>query len=232
MYIYKTTNKLNGKIYIGLSKFAPQENPEYLGSCYILKKAIECYGADNFVKVILEECSTQEQLLERERYWIATLKSNDRNVGYNICEGGQWGDNWTNHPRQEELRKHFSEISKGEKNPNYGNRWTDEQKEKASKRMIKSCPFIDKKTGENIAKRPDIRQRISETKLGMNNPNACIWKLISPIGDEFIIEGGIKRNLKMYGVDYQQFTKQLDGSLTNKKGWKLYKVFDNSIKIT
>lgn len=227
MYIYKTTNKLNGKIYIGLSKFAPQENPEYLGSGYILKKAIECYGAENFVKVILEECSTQEELLERERYWIATLKANDRNVGYNICEGGTWGDNWTNHPNKEEWRKKLSESNRGEKNGNYGNRWTDEQKRKASERVKLNPIGIDPKTGERYTKNPETRKKLSDTKLGLNNPHSNLWKLVSPIGEIFIIEGGIKKKIKECGSDYQQFKHALilpDGGRRNLKGWTLYKL--------
>lgn len=228
MYIYKTTNKINGRIYVGLSKFAPHENPEYLGSGYILKKAIECYGRDNFIKIILEECSTQEYLLERERYWITTLKANDRNVGYNICEGGTWGDNWTNHPNKEAMREHFKKITKGVNNGNYGKRWTPEQKKKASEYGKKHQTHIDPNTGENFAKRADIRKKISDTKLGLNNPKANLWKLISPLGEVYIIEGGIKRNLKEFNIDYQTFnksgTKQDDGSILNRKGWRLYKL--------
>jgi group I intron endonuclease len=228
MYIYKITNKLNGKIYVGLSKFTPEENIEYLGSGYLIKKAVECYGRDNFIKTILEECDSKELLLERERYWIATLKANDRNVGYNICEGGTWGDNWENHPRKDELRKHLKLIFIGKGNPNYGNRWTPEQKLKASIRMKANRPFIDKETGENIAKRLDIRKKISDTKLGLYNPNANLWKLVSPINETYMIEGGIKRGLKRYNLEYQAFQKngkiQEDGSLLNKRGWKLYKL--------
>ncbi len=229
MYIYKTTNKLNGKIYIGLSKYAPHENPEYLGSGFLLKKAVECYGRENFIKTIIEECNTPEHLMERERYWISTLKSNVRGVGYNICEGGAWGDNWTNHPRQEELRQHFSGITKGTHNPNYGNRWTPEQKERASKRAKDNAYGIDPNTGESISKRSDIRKKISETKLGLKNPRACLWKLISPVGDEFLIEGGIRHKIKHYGLEYQQFQKRqgikkADGSIQNHKGWSLYKL--------
>jgi len=237
MYIYKTTNLLNGKIYVGLSKFNPEDNPEYLGSGYILKKAIQCYGVEKFRKEILEICDTEQLLLERERYWIATLKANHREIGYNICEGGTWGDNWTNHPRKEELRQHFSEISKGKNNPNYGNRWTLEQREKASTRCKKDKRHIDKKTGLNIAQTTEVRKKISESKQGLNNPQAILWKLISPIGDEFIIEGGIKTNIKKYGTDYQTFNiKEIKSAVQidentrqNSKGWiliKLPKQFD------
>lgn len=116
MYIYKTTNLLNGKIYVGQSKFEPEENADYLGSGYLLSKAIKCYGRGNFRKEILERCSSKEDLCARERYWIATLKANVRGVGYNICEGGEWGDTFTHNPRADEIRAKFRVLNGGKRN--------------------------------------------------------------------------------------------------------------------
>lgn len=232
MYIYKTTNILNGKIYIGLSKYNPDENPKYLGSGYILRKAIKCYGEEFFDKEILETCDTKEKLCERERYWIQTLKSNYRDIGYNICEGGEWGDTWTHNPNKEAIREKYRNRV-GNKNPNYGKRWTTEQKKAASEMCIKRKAWIDKKTGINIASLPENRKKISESKMGINNPNACIWRLISPIGDEFIIEGGIKREIKKYGLSYQQFriTHKIEPMRQNIKGWKLIKIHKNTMPL-
>lgn len=227
MYIYKTTNTINGKIYIGQSKFNPDENPEYLGSGFLLKRAVECYGKENFKKEIIEECNSQEQLCERERYWIATLKSNNRIVGYNICEGGTWGDNWTNNPRKEELRELFKKRSKGANNGNYGNRWTSEQKKIASERAIKNRYIIDPITGENISKRLDVRKKLSESKKGEKNPRACLWRLISPLKEVYIFEGGIVQELKKYGLTYSQFNSRppiADGVRTNGRGWILERI--------
>lgn len=47
MIIYKTTNKINGKIYVGLDT---KNNPKYLGSGKIIKFAIKKYGKENFEK--------------------------------------------------------------------------------------------------------------------------------------------------------------------------------------
>lgn len=227
MYIYKTINTVNGKIYIGQSKFNPNDNPEYLGSGFLLKRAIECYGRDQFKKEIIEECSTREQLCERERYWIATLKSMDRVVGYNICEGGSFGDTWTNNPRKEELRKLFSSTRQGKDNSNFNHKWTEEQKRVASERA-KRCKYnIDAKTGENIAKRSDVRKKISDSKKGGNNPRACLWRLISPLDEVYLFEGGVSHELKKYGLTYSQFDSReplLDGTMVNGRGWRLERI--------
>lgn len=47
MIIYKTTNLINGKIYIG---FDSHNNPEYFGSGKLIKMALKKYGTSNFKK--------------------------------------------------------------------------------------------------------------------------------------------------------------------------------------
>lgn len=86
MQIYKTTNLINGKIYIGQNRTCV---PSYLGSGKLITEAILKYGRENFEKTILEECQTIEQINERERYWISYYNSTDRKIGYNISPGGE-----------------------------------------------------------------------------------------------------------------------------------------------
>ena len=85
MIIYKTTNLLNGKIYIGQDT---NNDPKYMGSGKIIRDAIKKYGRDKFSKEILEECETIEHLNEREIYWISLFNSTDNKIGYNILSGG------------------------------------------------------------------------------------------------------------------------------------------------
>jgi hypothetical protein len=61
MIIYKITNKVNSKIYIGQDK---HDNPNYLGSGKILHLAFKKYGSENFIKEIIEECESKEHLNE------------------------------------------------------------------------------------------------------------------------------------------------------------------------
>jgi hypothetical protein len=86
MVIYKTTNLLNGKYYVGKDE---KNNPKYLGSGKILKTAITKYGLENFKKEILESCKTKEELNEKEVYWINSLSA--ITLGYNITDGGTGG---------------------------------------------------------------------------------------------------------------------------------------------
>jgi group I intron endonuclease len=85
LIIYKTTNLVNGKIYIGQDS---KNNPNYLGSGTLLKLSIKKYGKENFIKEILEHCNSREELNIREEYWVTNLKSMNRSIGYNLKSGG------------------------------------------------------------------------------------------------------------------------------------------------
>lgn len=82
--IYKTTNLINGKIYIGQDRY---NNDKYLGSGILLKDSIRKYGVENFIKEILEYCSLEE-LNDKEVFWISKLDSSNREIGYNLTSGG------------------------------------------------------------------------------------------------------------------------------------------------
>ena len=64
-YIYKTTNCINQKIYIG-KKESSEYIPTYYGSGYLLKKAINKYGKENFTVEILDTANSLEELNEKE----------------------------------------------------------------------------------------------------------------------------------------------------------------------
>lgn len=88
MIVYKITNKLNEKIYVGSDT---KNDPHYLGSGAVIAKVIKKYGTVNFEKEILEECKDEIQLKEREYYWIDKLNSADPDVGYNIIRRSRKG---------------------------------------------------------------------------------------------------------------------------------------------
>ena len=85
MIIYKTTNVVNGKIYIGQDS---KNDSSYLGGGTLLHKAIKKHGRENFVKEILEYCNNKDQMNEREIFWINYFNSTDNSIGYNIELGG------------------------------------------------------------------------------------------------------------------------------------------------
>lgn len=103
MIIYKTTNLINGKFYVGKDE---KNKPDYLGSGINLQRAIKKYGKENFIKETLEVCLTREELVEREKYWIKETKA--QKLGYNIADGGWGGNTYT-----EETKQRISQFFKG-----------------------------------------------------------------------------------------------------------------------
>ena len=88
--IYKITNLINGKIYIGKHK-CDNLDDNYFGSGKRLWQAINKYGIENFNYEILEEIAdgeSQEFINEREKYFIQYYHSLKDELGYNVTIGG------------------------------------------------------------------------------------------------------------------------------------------------
>jgi len=117
--IYKTTNLVNGKIYVGKDM---KNRSHYLGSGLILKQAIKKYGKENFKKEVIEDCGDDKEFLSvREIFWIRELRSNRQGLGYNLTEGGTGGDTFTTNPNKILINIKRSKSLKGklsgDKNP-------------------------------------------------------------------------------------------------------------------
>lgn len=106
MQVYKITNNVNGKVYIGKDT---SDNPNYFGSGLLIKRAIKKYGIENFEKEILTECDNHDYLCTFEKLWIKHFNSTDPSIGYNISDGGDGGDVLSNHPDRDKLRKKQSD---------------------------------------------------------------------------------------------------------------------------
>lgn len=86
--IYKITNKLNNKTYIGQSVCIERRWEEHIrdNSNSLIHLAILKYGVKNFTFEVLEECH-QSELDEKEIYWIKVFNSFED--GYNLTLGGR-----------------------------------------------------------------------------------------------------------------------------------------------
>lgn len=85
--IYKTTNLVNGRIYIGQHWCDTDEFDGYLGSGVSLTNAIKRYGRNNFKRETLRVCDTQLQLDAWEMLYIKKFDSANKKIGYNILPG-------------------------------------------------------------------------------------------------------------------------------------------------
>lgn len=157
--IYKITNKINNKCYIGQSvnlksrikshksmlKHNNEDNP-------LLRKATKKYGYENFKIEIIKYCK-EEELDFYEQYYIDYYKSHKKENGYNIELGG----NKHKHLGKEQIEK-MKNTKKGKligkENPFYGKTHTLETRRKMSERFKnnKYCVgrFMSKETREKI----------------------------------------------------------------------------------
>lgn len=90
-YIYKVTNCINKKVYIGMKH--GNFDPNYYGSGKIINQAIKKYGIGNFILHVIDYSENKRTLSRKEKYWI---KSYRMFLGtsrvYNIHKGGVGGD--------------------------------------------------------------------------------------------------------------------------------------------
>lgn len=108
MQIYKITNLINNKIYIGKDTTS---DSNYFGSGLLINRAFEKYGMVNFTKEIIDETDDYIELSKKEIYWIEKYNSTNREIGYNISKGGDGGDTLSNHPDLDLIREKISKNS-------------------------------------------------------------------------------------------------------------------------
>lgn len=84
--VYKTTNLINNKIYIGVHKTS-NPNDSYLGSGNAIKQAIHKYGKSNFTKTILFEYDNKIDMFNKEKELVDVSFIKQENT-YNLIVGG------------------------------------------------------------------------------------------------------------------------------------------------
>ena len=136
--IYKVTNKINGKVYIGQSVDIGRRWRQHMTAedDIYFHKAIQKYGVENFEWEVIEQCKKKD-LDEREIYWIEYYDS--FNKGYNCTKGGEGNSgegspNWKggvslDPEHKKEYGKQYYQANK-EKIKEYNKQYYEENKEK------------------------------------------------------------------------------------------------------
>lgn len=99
MIIYLVTNLINQMKYVGQTiRTLKQRKSSHLssskkGSTYYLHRAIRKYGAENFKWEVIYNAASEEELNEKETYFIKEYNTNSQD-GYNLTEGGRGIRGW------------------------------------------------------------------------------------------------------------------------------------------
>ena len=156
--IYKITNLINGKIYVGQTRRTLEERigEHKRHKNGLIGLAIKKYGWKNFKVEVLEECTSSDQLNEREIFWIAKLNCKIPN-GYNKTDGGDGS-----YIRTAENRAKLSAVHKGQK----GRKHTPEELEKisAGRKGKKQTPESNaKNSAAHLGKKRSLESRAKQS---------------------------------------------------------------------
>lgn len=159
------------KVYIGITCQKPEcrwnngngytqkkRNGEYSQPSFA--HAIMKYGWENFEHIILFENLSKDEAEHREKLLVALWRSNDRNFGYNIREGGGSSGGFS-----EEVRKKMSESRMGPNSSMFGRKHSEETRRKMSEAAMgeKNHMYGKYPSAETL-------RRKSEAMRGENHP--------------------------------------------------------------
>lgn len=128
--IYKITNQVNNKVYIGKTTRTIEERfKEHVCEFRHFQKTNKCfkgynsrlypamlkYGIDNFKIEIIEFLSDDEDINKKEKEYIKLFNSTDSKIGYNISEGGLGGNLFQNHKHSISTKNKISNMQKDKK---------------------------------------------------------------------------------------------------------------------
>lgn len=203
--VYKTTNLLNKKFYIGVHN-TNDINDNYLGSGKILKLAIQKYGADNFKREILKIFNNKDDAYIYEKELVDNFLV-ENNECYNVKEGGCGGWDYVNN--SPEIREKSSKNRTGENNGMYGRLHTQESKRKIS----------DNRKGKNTG--PQSKTHIENKRLSKCKK----YRVVDPEGIEYIVTD-LVRFCEKNDLLYKTMSKLPRNGREPKRGkctgWKCY----------
>lgn len=249
--IYQVTNLVSGKTYVGQTigsleiRWSQHIATSKKKKGHILAQAIRKYGPENFSIKILEDDIPIEQLNEHETFWIAKL-----NPEYNLLTVGENGRVHSQLTKEKisasitgELNPMYGTSRVGKDNPNYGKRWTDEQKKAQSERLKGTRNRLGsvvseetkKKISDSLSGRPghnkgkkfdkEFGEKISAAKKGSEVERLRNTYIITfPDGHEEevigLVEFGKREGLKGVG----NLSSVANGKLKHYKGYKARKI--------
>ena len=225
MIIYKTTNKINNKVYIGQTTQRLEKRiSSHIRESKIDKNrpflsSINKYGVDSFTFEIIDSANNLDELNDKEIYWIDFYGSVSPN-GYNITGGGQG--------KKMKTTKELSEIiSEGLKN---SKKWQETKNSEEYVKKIKES-FIGWNKGKkfSIEHKEKIWEKNKERILKFNKSTSKKWIVVDKENNIDRITGKEKyfENLGMDTGDISRMSKILSEGKNRKRYNGYYCFIDN-----
>ncbi len=176
-YVYKVTNKTNGKWYIGKRKHNNPYKDNYMGSGKLIQQAIKKYGKESFIKEIIAIFDTNDEaaLLEASLVTREDIKSH---LSYNMHEGGHGGFAHLNTGDEAHIAR-ARRAGKISYQKNLAGKSLPGTFKKGDQRTKDISRLANNKKKELIANKPDIYResykKISEHQKLNNSMHGRIW---------------------------------------------------------
>jgi len=234
-FVYLTINKINGKCYVG-SHHTKNENLDenkYYGSGVYIQKSLKKYKKENFYRIILKMCDNIIDARNLEKYYIDLFDTLTPN-GYNISPTGGMGENHFG-LHSEQTKKLMSELRIGVEPWNKDKKGLYKHSEETIKKISEKLSGENNpmygKIGElsphfNIEKSEEHKEKLSLSKIGDKNPNACKYKILTPDGDEYIYLSATKfvKEHPEYNINRHFIYSASKSENILYKGWKIVKL--------
>lgn len=163
MIVYVAINKMDGKVYVGktihslLVRKHGHLDDMRRGSNFHFHNALRKYSPESFDWQVIDQAETEQELNEKEKYWIQFYKSFDPVFGYNLTLGGDGV------VPTEETRQKMSTSLKGKPGTFLGRKHTEETKKKiGSSRLGKRSPMLGKKMSDGS------KLKVSQARKGVS----------------------------------------------------------------
>jgi hypothetical protein len=168
-FIYKTTNQINAKYYIGMHS-TDDLNDGYIGSGTLLWHSIKYHGKENFKMDILEFLPNRKSLIQREKELVNENLLNEP-MCMNLRYGGEGGAvyHYTDEIRNK-IGKTNSVKQKGNLNSQYGTKWINneiENKKIINTEVVPDGWNLGRKMGKSFGEL--ISKKLKGTGVGINN---------------------------------------------------------------
>lgn len=231
--IYKTTNKINGRYYIGAHK-TNKPNDHYMGSGLAIKRAIKYYGRENFEKTVIAVVDTEQQMYNMERELVE--QHIDDPLCYNLMEGGVGGFEHINskrhlyiNPMKDPLivKKNLESRMRGYGNDPVRIALHNEKRRENVKRAIEYNTGRKRpKQSELMKEKSALYEFWSDKEKARDTLSSC-FQVVSPAGQEYKTNR-LQEFCFEHGLSY---VSVWNTSRTNKpvskgssKGWICYKI--------
>lgn len=216
MYIYKITNLINNKIYIGKwegrnpiqrwnqHRYGLKRNSHR--NSY-LQNSWNVYGEENFTFEVVDQANSKDELSKLEIEWMVRLDTINREHGYNLVIG----------PSGFSGLKHSDETKAKMSSSQRGKPKSQEHKDKLSRVVTEK--FKDK------TKHPWYGKKIPDTtkiNISLKKTKHNHTHVIDPNGNVHKIGPTLIEFCKIHGLQPTNMSKFLNGKSLKYKGWKLY----------